>query len=108
MVTLRTLEDRRLQILALAERYRTGEVRVFGSVARGEAKEDSDVDLLIIEKVIVNQRSEMARIGAELATFCVPVDVMVMTAERFEETKNVIGGIAYPAHKYGKVIYEAA
>ena len=28
--------------------------------------------------------------------------------KRFEESKNVIGGIAYPAHKYGKVIYETA
>jgi len=32
----------------------------------------------------------------------------VMRSERFEETRNIIGGIAYPANKYGKVIYEAA
>jgi hypothetical protein len=31
-----------------------------------------------------------------------------MARERFEETKNIIGGIAYPANKYGRVIYEAA
>lgn len=47
MMTLQTLAARRSQILGLAERYRAGEVRVFGSVARGEATEDSDVDLLI-------------------------------------------------------------
>ena len=47
MVTLPTLKQRRAQILALAERYRAGEVRIFGSVARGDATEDSDVDLLI-------------------------------------------------------------
>ena len=47
MMTLRTLVERRSQILHLAERYRAGEVRVFGSVARGDATEDSDVDLLI-------------------------------------------------------------
>ena len=23
-------------------------------------------------------------------------------------TKNIIGGIAYPAHKYGRILYEAA
>ena len=28
--------------------------------------------------------------------------------ERFESTKDIIGGIAYPAHKYGRVLYEAA
>ena len=37
-----------------------------------------------------------------------PVDVIVMATERFEETKGVIGGVAYPAHKYGRVLYEAA
>jgi len=35
-------------------------------------------------------------------------DIIVMATERFEESKGVIGGIAYPANKYGKVIYEAA
>jgi hypothetical protein len=37
-----------------------------------------------------------------------PFDIVVMATERFEESKEIIGGIAYPAHKYGKVIYEAA
>jgi predicted nucleotidyltransferase len=47
MVTLRSLAERRSEILGLAERYRAGEVRVFGSVARGDNTIDSDVDLLI-------------------------------------------------------------
>lgn len=34
-------------ILAVAERYGAHEVRVFGSVARGEAGPESDVDLLV-------------------------------------------------------------
>jgi hypothetical protein len=37
-----------------------------------------------------------------------PFDIVIMDPGRFEETKHVIGGMAYPAHKYGKVIYEAA
>jgi hypothetical protein len=40
--------------------------------------------------------------------FRFPVDVIVMSTFRFEETKSVIGGMAYPANKYGRVIYEAA
>jgi uncharacterized protein len=47
MITLRALTERRSEILGLAERYRAGEVRVFGSIARGENVENSDVDLLI-------------------------------------------------------------
>lgn len=47
MMTLRTLASRRAEILGLAERYRTRDVRVFGSVARGDATDASDVDLLV-------------------------------------------------------------
>jgi hypothetical protein len=31
-----------------------------------------------------------------------------MATERFEATRNVIGGVAYPANKYGKVLYAIA
>jgi hypothetical protein len=34
--------------------------------------------------------------------------VFVIATEKYEESKDVLGGIAYPAHKYGRVIYEAA
>jgi predicted nucleotidyltransferase len=41
------LAARREDILRLADRYGAYNVRVFGSVARGEAGPDSDVDLLV-------------------------------------------------------------
>jgi predicted nucleotidyltransferase len=39
--------ERRMEILALAEKYGARNVRVFGSVARGEAHPDSDIDFLV-------------------------------------------------------------
>ena len=41
------VESYRSEILALAERHDIRNVRVFGSMARGEADEKSDVDLLV-------------------------------------------------------------
>ncbi|TVQ26466.1 MAG: DNA polymerase subunit beta [Leptolyngbya sp. DLM2.Bin15] len=41
------LYDRRSQILAIAEKHGAYNVRVFGSVARGEATEKSDIDFLV-------------------------------------------------------------
>ncbi len=41
------LLDHRDEILRLAARYGATDVRVFGSVARGEARPDSDVDFLV-------------------------------------------------------------
>jgi predicted nucleotidyltransferase len=46
-ITLGSLVERREQIRRLAERYRTGNVRVFGSVAPGDNAGASDVDLLV-------------------------------------------------------------
>ncbi len=39
--------DKRDQILAIAAQYGAVNVRVFGSVARGDATEDSDIDFLV-------------------------------------------------------------
>jgi uncharacterized protein len=41
------LSDKREEILRLAEKHGATNVRVFGSVARGEANADSDVDFLV-------------------------------------------------------------
>ncbi len=41
------LADQRDEILAIAEKHGAYNVRVFGSVARGEATAESDVDFLI-------------------------------------------------------------
>ncbi len=45
--TLDELRSRRAEILALAARYGAYNLRVFGSVARGEASAESDIDLLV-------------------------------------------------------------
>ena len=48
MLTLDTLRGgRREEILRLAQRRGAHNLRVFGSVARGEANESSDLDLLV-------------------------------------------------------------
>ncbi len=41
------LKEKRGEILRIASRHAVGTIRVFGSVARGEARPDSDVDFLI-------------------------------------------------------------
>ncbi len=93
------------RILAIAKPER---IILFGSGAKGLMTRDSDLDLLVIERGFESQREESARLREALGDLGMPVDVFAMTPERFEETKGVIGGLAYPANKYGKVIYEAA
>ena len=47
-MTLEALvENKRAAILAIAAKHGVQRVRVFGSFARGDAREDSDLDLLV-------------------------------------------------------------
>lgn len=45
--TMQNLRERRADIIALAEKHGVYNVHVFGSMARGEAGADSDIDLLV-------------------------------------------------------------
>jgi predicted nucleotidyltransferase len=47
MITRQTLQQKRQSNLEIAERYGASDVRVFGSVARGDASEQSDLDLIV-------------------------------------------------------------
>jgi predicted nucleotidyltransferase len=59
MTTLAELRARRAELIALGEQYGVSNIRVFGSVARGEETPESDVDLLVtLEK------------GRSLTDFC--------------------------------------
>jgi uncharacterized protein len=72
----RRLRQRRKQVLATAEKFGASNVRVFGSVARGEDTTESDVDIL----VDLSPRSSLVTLGRlerELnEVLGVPVDVV--------------------------------
>ncbi len=41
------IQEHRQAIMNLAQKYGAKNIRIFGSVARGEAREDSDIDVLV-------------------------------------------------------------
>ncbi len=47
MTRLEQLRQKRDDILAIADRYGATNLRIFGSVARGDDRPDSDIDILI-------------------------------------------------------------
>ncbi len=94
---------RRLAALAHVER-----IIIFGSAAQGQMTADSDIDVLVLKYHIEDHWTEWQAADDALRGLGIPVDVILMTTARFQETKEVIGGISYPADKQGRVIYEAA
>ena len=101
----KVIEEIVRQILAIAE---PDKIILFGSAATDEMTRDSDIDLLIVEPDASDQRSQYVRIRKALWGIDYPFDILFIATKWFEESKDVVGGIAYPANKYGKVIYEAA
>jgi predicted nucleotidyltransferase len=101
------LPDVRPLIRQIAERFHPKKVILFGSYAYGEPHEGSDLDLLVI---VPNppQKREAWRITAELRKQCpTPLQIVFMSPEEFEETKDVVGGLAYPAYHWGRILHEA-
>jgi predicted nucleotidyltransferase len=47
MLTQQSIREKREAILEIARRYGASDVRIFGSVARGDATETSELDLIV-------------------------------------------------------------
>lgn len=80
---------------------------VFGSQARGDARPDSDLDLLVVEPTVSDRFAEMVRLSALLGRRLIPADVVVMSADAFEQQKGVTNTLAWHAAREG-VIHEFA
>lgn len=82
-------------------------VILFGSCARDEMREGSDLDLLVIESELKNKGQEMVRLRNIIGNIGVGVDVLVYSREEVEEWGHLPGTALYSALREGKVIYEA-
>ncbi len=82
-------------------------VILFGSYARGDATEDSDLDLMVIEHEVQNAGEEMVRLRNVMGDVGVGVDLLVYSEREASRRSQVPGTLLYWAFKEGKVIYDA-
>lgn len=82
---------------------------LFGSRARGDARADSDVDLLVVETEPFSpqrsRRKEAARLYMALRGMAISKDILLYSRDEFERWKNSLNHVVGRAHREGRVLH---
>ena len=92
-------------IRTLAAAAQPERIVLFGAYARDEARDDSDLDLLVIERQVEDRAREMVRLRRLLRPLRIPVDVLVFSAEDVARCGDQPGSALYWALREGKVVH---
>ena len=79
---------------------------LFGSRARGDAREDSDFDLLVVRESDEPRYRRSATLFSRLSDLPVEVEVVVYTPDEIAQWRNVPQAFITRAVRDGKVLYE--
>ena len=102
------LTKKQIQQMAdiIAEKFHPEKIILFGSYARGDATEDSDVDLLIIKNVDEPRYKRSVPVYNLLVNFKFDLDVLVYTSDELNEWRAVNEALPTKAEKEGLLLYE--
>lgn len=81
---------------------------LFGSYARGEADDASDLDLMIVERELPDKADEYLRLREAIGRTGVGVDLLLLSEQEFERRSQVPGTTAYWVKKEGKLLYDTS
>jgi len=83
------------------------QIILFGSYARGDNNEKSDIDLLIIKKDLINEReiNNILYMAFFENKINIPIDLISIDYDKYNELNNEIGYIYKTIKEQGKIIY---
>ena len=87
-------------------RFGPSRVVLFGSQARGTAREHSDVDLLVVMGNGADKRRTAVEIRRSLGDLPVSKDIVVATPDEIARRGHVVGSVLHAALREGRVVYE--
>ena len=83
-------------------------VIMFGSYARGDADEGSDLDLVVVLPDLMDEAAEYLRLRSAVGRIGIGVDLLLFSQRDFERRSQVPGTLPYWAKKEGMVLHDAA
>jgi len=92
----------------ITEQLHPQRIILFGSRARGQARSDSDFDLLIIAPSTEPRWRRTVPVYRLLAGLGVPKDIVWWTPEEVAEWRDVKSHFIHTAIREGRVLYERA
>ena len=104
MISEETIEK---AIERLVEIAKPQKIFLIGSYARGDARDRSDLDFLVVEHEIRNRRKEMVRLHDAIRSMRIPVDILVASESTFDEWSDIPGTVFHKAKNEGRLCYEA-
>jgi len=90
----------------IVEAAQPDKIILFGSRARGDARPDSDIDILVIQDSTEPGYRRDAALYLALAGLNAPVDVITYTPEEVRDWSAVPQAFITTAVREGKVVYE--
>ena len=89
----------------LVSALRPSRIVVFGSRARGEARPDSDLDLMVVAAVRGSLGDRALAARTPLLDLRVPMDIVVYTPEEYARLRHWKSSVAGIADREGRVLY---
>ncbi len=95
------------RLVECLRRYNPEKIILFGSYARGDADEYSDLDVVIIKNTEKRFLERLVEVAKYLDNDLGKVDVFVYTGEEFEEMQRKENPFIEKVLAEGRVIYQA-
>jgi predicted nucleotidyltransferase len=93
-------------VARIARAMRPRKIVLFGSRARGEARLESDIDLLVIADSTEPRYCRSAPLYGLLSDILAPMDILVYTPAEVDDWREVPQAFVTTALREGKVLYE--